>query len=191
MSAYAPAVQRALLARLLPVALLLGLLTIGTSSVAAQMAPPARTADVESLDAILAALYDVISGPAGQARDWNRFRSLFAPGARLIPTGGPAGQPPRAMVWTPDEYIERAGRNLETNGFFEREIGRTTETFGRITHAFSAYDSRRTPADPTPFARGINSIQLLNDGTRWWVVTVYWDAERADSPIPAKYLRRP
>jgi hypothetical protein len=191
-TAYAPAVLRAPLARLLPVAmLLLGLLTIGTSSVAAQTAPPARTADVESLDAILAALYDVISGPAGQARDWNRFRSLFAPGARLIPTGGPAGQPARAMVWTPDEYIERAGRNLETNGFFEREIGRTTETFGRITHAFSAYDSRRTPADPTPFARGINSIQLLNDGTRWWVVTVYWDAERADSPIPAKYLRRP
>jgi hypothetical protein len=153
-------------------------------------APAARAADVSSLDAILAALYDVISGPAGQKRDWDRFRSLFIPGARLIPTGGPAGQPARANVLTTEEYIQRAAPGLEANGFFEREIGRTVETFGRVTHAFSAYDSKRTAADPTPFQRGINSIQLLNDGTRWWIVTIYWDAERADNPIPAKYLNK-
>jgi len=158
---------------------------------AAQSALPARATDVSSVDAIIAALYDVISGPAGQKRDWDRFRSLFVPGARLIPTGGPAGQPPRAMVWSPDEYVERAGLNLERNGFFEREIGRTTETFGRVTHVFSAYDSKRSATDAMPFARGINSIQLLDDGTRWWVVTVFWDAERADTPIPDRYLTRP
>jgi len=155
------------------------------------IAPAARPADVGSLDGILAALYDVISGPAGQARDWDRFRSLFAPGARLIPTGGPAGQPAQAIVWTPDEYVQRAGANLEANGFFEREIGRVTETFGRITHVFSAYDSRRTATDATPFARGINSIQLLDDGTRWWVVSIFWDSERPGNPIPERYLRRP
>lgn len=152
--------------------------------------PPARPADVASLDAILAALYDVISGPAGQKRDWDRFRSLFIPGARLIPTGGPAGQPARAVVWSPDEYVQRAGANLERDGFFEREIGRSVDTFGRVTQVFSAYDSKRTPADPKPFQRGINSIQLLNDGTRWWVVSVYWDAERPDNPIPERYLRK-
>lgn len=151
----------------------------------------ARPADVQSLDAILAALYDVISGPAGQRRDWDRFRSLFIPGARLIPTGGPAGQPVQAVVWTPEEYIQRAGANLERNGFFEREIGRVTESFGHITHVFSAYDSRRTAADAEPFARGINSIQLLHDGTRWWVVSIFWDSERPDNRIPERYLRRP
>ncbi|WP_145979077.1 hypothetical protein [Gemmatimonas phototrophica] len=149
----------------------------------------ARPADVASLDAILAALYDVISGPAGQQRDWDRFRSLFAPGARLIPTGGPAGQPARATVLTPDEYVLRAAPGLERDGFFEREIGRSVDTFGRITQVFSAYDSKRLPTDAAPFQRGINSIQLLNDGTRWWVMTVYWDAERADNPIPARYLK--
>jgi hypothetical protein len=179
---------------LLPLAAALALLpdtgsAQATPPQAAAAAVSARPADVASLDAILAALYDVISGPAGQKRDWNRFRSLFVPGARLIPTGGPAGQTPRATVLTPDEYITRAGVSLERDGFFEREIGRSVDTFGRITQVFSAYDSKRLPSDEKPFQRGINSIQLLNDGTRWWVVSVYWDAERPDNPIPARYLR--
>lgn len=149
------------------------------------------SADVKSLDSIIAALYDVISGPAGQARNWDRFRSLFAPGARLIPTRGRAGEAATAAVMTPDEYAAASGPGLERNGFFEREIGRTTEQFGRIAHVFSAYDSKRTRMDPQPFARGINSIQLLNDGRRWWIVSVYWDSERPDNPIPAKYLNPP
>lgn len=159
--------------------------------VSAQAAPPAANPnDVNSPDAIIAALYDVISGGAGVARDWDRFRSLFVPGARLIPTGGQAGLPPRAVMLSPDEYIQRSGESLERNGFFEREIGRSTEEFGRILHAFSAYDSKRTLQDETPFSRGINSIQLFNDGTRWWVVTVYWDNERPLNPIPPRYLRK-
>lgn len=156
---------------------------------AAQAAP--RPGDVNSADAIIAALYASISGGAGEKRDWDRFRSLFVPGARLIPTGGPAGQPARASVLTPDDYVNRAGAMLERDGFYEVEIARTTEKFGRIMHAFSTYESRRKASDAQPFARGINSIQLLDDGTRWWVVTIYWDAERPDNPIPAKYLRKP
>ena len=150
--------------------------------------PPAAPADVASLDAIIAALYDVISGSAGEARDWDRFRSLFAPGARLIPTAHPPGQPARVAVWTPEEYVQRAGPQLESGGFFEREIHQEGEQFGSIAHVFSTYESRRNADDPEPFARGINSIQLLNDGTRWWVVTIFWDAERADTPIPTQYL---
>lgn len=160
------------------------------AAVSAAASVPANPADVSSIDAILKALYDVISGPAGQKRNWDRFRSLFVPGARLIPTGQPAGQPARATVLTPEEYIQRAGVSLERDGFFEREIGRSVDTFGRITQVFSAYDSKRAPEDAKPFQRGINSIQLLNDGTRWWVVSVYWDAERPDNPIPERYLKK-
>ena len=147
--------------------------------------------DVASQDAIIAALYDVISGPACQTRDWERFRSLFAPGARLIPTGLNAERKAVVRAMTPDEYAAATGSNLERNGFFEKEISRTGETFGAVTHAFSTYESRRKANDEKPFARGINSIQLLNDGKRWWVVTVYWQAERPDSPIPAQYLKPP
>jgi hypothetical protein len=140
------------------------------------------------MDAILAALYDVISGPAGQKRDWDRMRSLFAPGARLIPSGKRPDGSSYMLVWTVDQYISASGAVLEKDGFFEREIGRRVDRYGDIVQVFSAYDSRRTKDDPQPFARGINSIQLRYDGTRWWVVSVFWEGERPDNPIPAEYL---
>jgi len=89
---------------------------------------------------------------------------------------------------TPESYRERSGAILERDGFHEAEIGRVTEGYGLIAHAFSTYESRWTLADEKPFQRGINSFQLLDDGRRWWVVSIYWDAERPDNPIPAKYL---
>ena len=157
----------------------------------AAAASGANPKDVASMDAIVAAIYDAISGAACQHRDWDRFRSLFVPGARLIPTPmGPDGKV-IARVETPDEYVAAVRNGMETNGFYEHEISRTVETFGSISQVFSTYESRRRADDEKPFARGINSIQLLNDGTRWWVVTVYWQGERPNNPIPAAYLKRP
>jgi len=151
--------------------------------------PPADPADVQSADAIVAAVYDVISGPAGEARNWDRFRSLFFPEARLISLGVTQAGETRYRVMTPEDYVAMAGASLEQNGFFETEIGRTQEEFGPVVHLFSAYQSKRSQEDPEPFARGINSFQLMNDGTRWWIVTIYWTSERPDLPIPEKYLR--
>lgn len=150
--------------------------------------PPATPTDVSSLEAIMAAVYDVISGPAGQARNWDRFRSLFVPGARLIPSVPKKEGGAEARVLTVEDYISRSGPRLEKDGFFEREIARKTERFGNIAHVFSTYDSRRAREDEKPFARGINSFQLLKDGDRWWIVTIYWDSERPDNPIPPAYL---
>jgi hypothetical protein len=150
-------------------------------------APEAKKEDVASMDAILAALYDVISGPAGQARDWNRFRSLFAPGARLIPTGRTPEGNARITVSDPEGYITRSSAAL-SQGFFEKEISRQVDRFGAIAHVFSTYEARRKADDTQLLARGINSIQLFNDGTRWWIVSIYWQAERPDTQIPAEYL---
>ena len=153
-------------------------------------APPvANPADVASIDAIVATLYDVISGPAGKKRDWERMRSLFLPGARLIPSGPRPSGGHGARVGTVDDYISRSAPYLEKEGFFEREIARKTDVFGNIAHVFSTYDSRNKADDPKPFARGINSIQLMNDGQRWWIVTVYWQGETEKNPIPEKYLK--
>ena len=152
-------------------------------------APEPNPEDVASVDGIVQAVYAAISGPAGQPRDWNRFRSLMAPGARLIPTGqGPNGQIGH-RVWTTEEYIAAAGPGLEQGGFFEQELGRAMDRYGPVVHLMSAYDSRRTAEDPEPFARGVNSFQLLHDGTRWWVMTIFWAGETPDNPIPERLLR--
>lgn len=151
--------------------------------------PPANPADVSSIDAIIAAVYDVISGPAGKKRDWDRMRSLFMPGARLIPTGPrPAGgYGSRALMV--EDYVTRGTPLFEKEGFFERESARRTESFGQIAHVFSTYESRHAPEDAKPFQRGINSIQLMNDGKRWWIVTIFWQAEDQNNPLPEKYLK--
>ena len=151
--------------------------------------PTANPADVSSVDNILGALYDVISGPAGKKRDWDRMRSLFVPGARLIPTVAQQGDGFVSRVLTVDQYIERATPFFEKEGFFEREAARRVDQFGQIAHVFSTYESRRAPDDAKPFLRGINSIQLMNDGKRWWVVTIFWQGEDANTPLPEKYLK--
>ena len=164
--------------------------TAQTPAASATQSPAADPKDVATMDSIVAALYDVISGPAGQKRNWDRFRSLFVPGARLIPTGrNPQTGEVASRVRTPEEYITRSAPLLEQNGFFEREISRRTEKFGSIAHLFSTYESRHKAEDEKPFARGINSIQLMNDGKRWWVVTVFWQGEDDKTPLPAEYLR--
>jgi putative lumazine-binding protein len=171
-------------------------LTVGSRASAAQNpqpAPPqgtpaARPEDVASVDAIVAALYDVISGPAGQPRDWERFRSLFGAGARLIPTGKRPDGTHSVHVYTPDEYAANATPFFARNGFFEREIGRRAEQFGGVVHVFSAYESKYAASDGVPFARGINSIQLVNDGQRWRVMTIMWEAERPENRIAERYL---
>lgn len=165
--------------------LLSGLFIICTFSVLAQ---DQYLSKVQTLDSTIETLYGVISGEAGEKRNWDLFKYLFTTDARLIPSGpnqeGKVGY--RAI--TPDGYIESSGAWLEENGFFEKEINRVTETFGNVTHVFSTYESYNSEKDEEPFTRGINSIQLLNDGNRWWVMTIYWVNEREDNPIPNKYL---
>lgn len=161
-------------------------------SAAAPAAAPARIPadpkDVESIDAIMAAVYASISGPAGAPRQWDRFRSLMAPGARLVPTGRNSAGRGGLRNWSVEEYITAADSGLKANGFFERELGRRMDRYGNVVHLMSAYDSKFTEADPRPFQRGVNSFQLWNDGTRWYVVSIFWEPETASNPIPAELL---
>jgi hypothetical protein len=151
-------------------------------------APAARPSDVDSVDHILAAVYDVISGPAGK-RDWDRFRSLFYPGARLIPSNRNDKGEIAARVLTPDQYVERGQAFFSKEGFFERTTANRVESWDHIAHVWSTYESRHAADDAKPFARGINSFQLLNDGSRWWILSIYWEAEDAAHPVPEKYLK--
>ena len=163
---------------------------VNTDFAMAQEEIKADPKDVESIDSIVDAVYDVISGPAGHERDWDRFRSLFAEGARLAPIRVPGEGAATVRFTEVNDYITNANASFLANGFFEREISRKTESFGHMAHIFSTYESKRTWEDKEPFARGINSIQLLNDGSRWWIVSIFWDSERPGQPLPEKYLRK-
>lgn len=142
--------------------------------------------DVVSLESLIAAYYDVHSGPRGTARNWDRFATLFSPDARLTRANTELGSK-RPMTMTPDDYRSVVAVELE-RGVFAREVSRKVERFGSIAQVFSTYEYRRMVSDPKPFARGINSMQLVNDGSRWWINSISWDEERAGNPIPTKYL---
>ncbi len=145
--------------------------------------------DLSTLDGIIGALYASISGPAGVERDGRRFRALFlAEGARLIRTAVSEDGSASVAVMGVDEYLCAANEYFRASGFYEREIARRVERFGHVTHALSTYESRRDEAEAEPFARGVNSIQLFHDGRRYRVVTIFWDFERPDNPVPPEYL---
>jgi hypothetical protein len=170
----------------------LGLLTSGVSAqtpaAPASTQPAARPDDVKSIDAIITALYASISGKLGEKRDWDRMRSLFAPGARMMPlVPAPTGGSQPRMI-TVEEYIARSGPRIEQMGFAEREIARRTEDYGAMVHVWSTYAGGGSAPEAPPPMRGINSIQLSYDGQRWWVINIAWLQETPGNPLPAKYL---
>jgi len=146
------------------------------------------TTNVSTIDNTIASLYAVISGEKGVERDWNLFKFLFKPDAKLIPSWKNKEGIYEVRYLKPDDYIKSSGKWLVENGFFEKEIHRKVNTFGNISQVFSTYETFYSEADEEPFMRGINSIQLLNDGKRWWIVNIYWTQESNENPIPKQYL---
>ncbi len=148
--------------------------------------PAARPEDVSSPQAIIAAVSEAISSDGTKPRDWARVQSLFVPGAgRLIPVRINKDGSSDVTVLTLDEYKARAGNSI----FIERPIAYDIQTFGRMTHVYESYGIRHKADDPEPYVRGVNSVELLFDGKRYWVVQFLWDAERPDNPIPVKFLK--
>ena len=146
-----------------------------------------RPADVATLDGIVAAFYDVISGPAGEPRQWARDRTLYMPGARFVAMDVDEAGNPRARILDHQEFVDLVDAGMVAEGFFEREIHRATRRFGNIAHVFSTYEAKNRP-DGTVLSRGINSLNLFYDGKRWWIASAVWDEERPENPIPAELL---
>lgn len=152
------------------------------------MAP--RPEDVGTLDGIMKAFYEVISGPPGQPRQWSRDRSLYIPNVRFVSVSKDSAGAIHADVMDHQTYVDRTNAYFVRAGFFEQEIHRTTHRFGNVVHVFSTYDTRQR-ADGPSIGRGINSVELFWDGARWWISAVQWDDERSDNPIPPEYLPTP
>jgi hypothetical protein len=145
----------------------------------------------------MSALYGVISGPAGQPRNWDRFRSLFLPDGRMgvirAATSATADKPAFAgdvVLFTPDTYVQRDTPFFAKNGFYERSIANRVEEFGNLATVWSTYESRHEAADAQPFARGINALQLVHAQGRYWIANITWDDEREGLKLPQKYLEK-
>lgn len=149
-----------------------------------------RPGDVASPESLVAALYDVISGPADEERDWDRFRGLFLPGSRLVlgrrPDGGP-GAGEELAVADIEEFIPAAATQYAEDGFWEREIAGRVDRFGHVAHAWSTYETRVGSPGSEPVARGINSIQMVREAGRWRIAAIAWDVELPGQRIPREY----
>ncbi len=156
----------------------------GTIRVAVQ---PPRPGDVASIDGMMKAFYDVISGPAGAPREWGRDRTLYIPGVRFVAIGVEKDGRVRPRVMSHQEFVEATDPGFVKEGFYEREVHRTTWRFGSIAHVLSTYESRRAPDGPVT-GRGVNSVELHHDGQRWWISSAQWDEERPGNPLPKDLL---
>lgn len=143
-------------------------------------------ADVATIDGIVSAFYEVISGPVGQPRDWGRDATLYLePVSFTIATEDPATGIPAARTISKQQFVDESDGFLVESGFTEREIHRETRQFGNIAQVWSTYEW--TTADGQT-GRGINGIDLFHDGSRWWITHATWDSEREGNPIPEEYL---
>jgi hypothetical protein len=163
-----------------------------TAPAAQPAAAAARPSDVASPEAVVTALYDLISGPAAQPRDWGRFRSLFLESGNLaFVMATPAGER-RLLNLSVEDFVRLAGPSYQTGtGFWEREIGHRVDRFGSVAHVFTAYETRRTAPDGPVSERGINSVQMIRHQDRWWISNLVFDSESPTNPIPPEYLNTP
>ena len=143
--------------------------------------------DVKSHEAIIEALYEVISGGPEEPRNWARFQNLFSADARLIPTFKNKEGKTGYRMMTPEEYQTMFTVNIK-KGFFEKEISQTSEEFGNIVHVFSTYETRERKDGPVTM-RGINSIQLLKTEDRYYIMNIFWSAETKEMQLPKKYVK--
>lgn len=146
------------------------------------VATPTLEEDTSSPEAIVNAIYRLISGNAGESRDWDRLKKLYAPGARLIPIEARPDGSIGPHVLSPDDWIASRSPLFIAEAFWEWETNREQRSEGSMVHVWSAYAAGRT-LHGRAIRRGVNSIQLWNDGNRWWVLSTMWDGIAAKEAV--------
>jgi hypothetical protein len=131
-----------------------------------------------AIGAVVDAMYAMVSGPAGP-RDWSRQGEVFHEDARQMRTGVDGAGTPWISIMDPAAYAADTAPFFAANPFFEVEVARRIDVLGNMAHVWSLYEAYNEPGQSTPERRGINSIQLYNDGRAGWrIVSMIWDNER-------------
>jgi len=156
---------------------------IGCASPLRPLMPAADPADVGSIEGLVRGSYQVISGPAGQPRQWERDRTFYAPGATFVSVWEEKGRI-QTKVMTPEQYR----RDFKIGeGFDEYEVGRRIERYGNVAQVRSVAEVR-TPVGGPVTDRFVNYFNLFWDGTRWWIAGMVWQQEGPSTPIPSEWF---
>ena len=148
---------------------------------------PARTEDVSTIEGIVKASYEAISGPVGAPRDWGRDRTLFDPQSRSVAV---EVDPKTGAITTKanseQDFADEADAWMVKNGFTERELAHVIKRYGNVATVLSSYEGKTAAGKIV--SRGVNIFQLYFDGKRWWILSMVWDEERPNNPIPPDLL---
>lgn len=158
-----------------------------TASVPVPRVAP-RQEDVASIDGLMRPFYEVVNVAPEEPRQWSRDRTLYSPWIRFVATGtSPTTGRTRAEAWDHQRLVDES-EPLLRKGFREREIHRSLHRYGNIAHVDSTYETTFGTGAQVEVSRGVNSVELYFDGTRWWIASVMWMSEDEGHPIPAEYL---
>jgi Domain of unknown function (DUF4440) len=137
---------------------------------------------------VTAALYRVVSAPAGQ-RDWESIRHHYHPDARLVRTGLDPSGSPFALVMSFDEYVANVGKLLNEMRFSEVELVHEAVVFGNVARVTSVYEFTRETAASTQRGRGVNFFTFIRQEGRWMIMSIVWDNERPGLSLPEELYK--
>ncbi len=144
--------------------------------------------NVSSVDSIVSSIYQIVSGEKGEERDWELHKTIFHPEARIITNYVDENGEYQIYFLSVDEYMDQYKDYFKNNFLFERDVNREIERFGNMAHVFSTFESYEKSGDSIPYKKGTASIQLYNDGERWYVLNMYYKNESENEKVPERYL---
>ena len=147
-----------------------------------------RPEDVSTIDGMIKAYYEIVSGPAGQPRQWDRDATLYIPNVRFVIISEDATGKATAESMTHQEFVDTSEASIGGKAFYEHEVHRITQRAGNIAHVFSTAERSSSP-DGKVEGRGIDSLELFWDGKRWWITAAnLWDINTTKHPLPPEFL---
>ena len=119
-----------------------------------------------------------------QAPDWESFRKLFHKDARLVPAARPAAPIP---VETFIDRMQAQRDNGSLADFREDHVALTGQIFGNVATVFQTY---RTVINKGTPGYGISAMIGVFDENDWRCISMAWDSQSAEEPIPQRYMGR-
>ena len=136
----------------------------------------ADSLEVTSITTIITAVYDLISGPAGE-RNWTKFKFLCLPNASFVSTKQTLEGKQEYFQGNIDDYIKLIDPVLKKSDYYENEVERNVQTSDNIANVFSSFESTLFTTTGIVNQRGTNSFQLIYKNERWWIANVLWKNE--------------